>query len=89
MGLPLEQSTPAKIKKVSSDTFDHFDVWKAINSSESIKMNKFDCLKDDARVWIGKLECGIVAVGGLLDIHGLGVLSMYLDKEASKWFVKS
>lgn len=89
LGNPIDPSTPSnpKIAKVSSSSFNHFDIWKAINSSLTIKVEKFDELKDDARVWIGRLECGIVSVDGVLDIHGMGVLSMYLNKEGSKWLV--
>lgn len=86
-GDPLHQSTPSqpKIAKISTSSFDHFDVWKAIDNSDSIRVLKFDPTQNDSRIWIGRLEYAIVEVGGNLDIHGMGVLAMFLEKEASKW----
>ena len=63
------------------------DIWQAINASPTIKVENFDELKNDARVWIGRLECGIISVGGILDTHGMGVLSMYLENASSEWSV--
>lgn len=90
LGNPIDYSTPSqpKIAKVSSSNFNHFDIWKAIESSLTIKVEKFDKLKDDARVWIERLEWGIISVGGVLDVHGMGVLSMFLNKDASRWLVQ-
>lgn len=88
-GTPTIHSTPSppKIVKVSSSSYDHLDVWKAIDASTSISLTKFDELKDDAQIWIGRLECAIIEVNGNLDIHGTGVLSMFLGKEPSKWLL--
>lgn len=58
---------------------------KAIKESSSIKLEKFESLKDRPKIWIGRLESAIVDVGGSLDTHAQGVLGFFLDKEDSKW----
>lgn len=80
-------STPTqpKIMKITPDAFESTDVWKAIVASSSLKMAKFESVKDDAKNWIGRLENAIVSVGGVTETHGAGVLLMFLDKENSKW----
>lgn len=88
LGQPNSHSTPSepKIAKVSGTAFDHVDILKAINLSSSLKMEKFDDLKDDAKVWIGRLECAIVSVGGVLYVHGLGVSTNFVVNPQSKQF---
>ena len=71
--------------KISADTFESADVMKAIFSSPSLKMTKFDCVKNDAKNWIGRLENAIVSVGGVTETHGTDVLLMFLYKEEAKW----
>ena len=65
--------------------YDNLSVWKAISATTATKIEKFDPLKDNARIWIGKLECSIVAVGGATETHGVGVLAFGLQKDSTKW----
>ena len=83
-------STPSepKIMKITAGSFETTDVWKAIVTSPSLKIAKFECLKDDAKIWIGRLENAIVSVGGVTETHGSGVLLMFLNKDDAKWHLK-
>ena len=80
--------SPPKIAKVTPYAFESADVFKAILSSPSLNVTKFDSVKNDAKMWIGRLENAIVSVGGITETHGTGVLLMFLDKEDSKWHLK-
>ena len=84
----LGGATEEKIQKVGPNNFDDLSVWNAILSSPQTKIEKFDELKNSPRVWIGQLECSIVAVGGAIEAHGLGVLPFGLQKESAKWLLK-
>lgn len=74
-----------KFQKVGIDHYDEMSVWKAMSSTTRTKLDKFDHLKDNARIWIGKLESSIVAVGGSTEHHGVGVLAFGLQKDSAKW----
>ena len=76
-----------KFQKVDILNFDDLSVWKAMNSFTQTKMEKFDYLKDNARILIGKLECSIVTVGGSTETHGVGVLAFRLEKESAEWYL--
>lgn len=78
----------SKIQKVGAANFDDLSVWNAILASPQTKIEKFDELKNNPRVWIGQLEYSIVAVGGAIETHGLGVLPFGLQKESEKWLLK-
>lgn len=57
-------------------------------SCPQTKIEKFDELKHNPRVWIGQLESAIVAVGGSIQTHSFGVLTFGLEKEGSKWYLR-
>ena len=71
--------------KISADTFESANVMKAIIFSPSLKMAKFDCVKNDAKNWIGRLENAIVSVSGVTETHGTDLLLMFLNKEEANW----
>ena len=68
--------------------FDELSVWNAIKSSPETEIEVFDELKHNARTWVGQLEASIVAVGGSIDTHAIGVLPFGLGTDASKWFLE-
>ena len=76
-----------KIHKVGPQNFDDLSVWKAMMASPQTKIEKFDDLKHNPRVWIGQFESSIVAVGALVETHAVGVLPFVLQGESSKWFL--
>lgn len=75
----------SKFHKIGIHNYDNLSVWKAMSSKTETKLDKFDHLKDNARIWIGKLESAIVEVGGATETHGVGVLAFGLQKESAKW----
>ena len=84
----MNEVVPNKIRKIDSDKLDDMGVWKAIISSPQTIIEKFDDLKHTPRVWTGQLECSIVAVGGSIETHALGVLPFGFQNESSKWLLK-
>ena len=70
--------TNAKLLKIDLSFLDPMGIWKAIASVQSTKFEKFDELKHNARVWNGQFETAIVAVGGSIDAHALGVFPIAL-----------
>lgn len=84
-GNASNEPTQPKIAKVSASEFDYVSVSEAIKASSSLCVQEFDVLKDDAKTWIGRLEHAIKAVGGDVDLHAFGVVSTFLDNDASEW----
>ena len=84
----MDESIGNKIRKIDSSKLDDMGVWKAIISSPQTMIEKFDDLTHTPRVWIGHLECSIVAVGGSIETHALGVLPFGFQNESSKWLLK-
>lgn len=74
-----------KLFKADSNSLDPMGVWKRINLIKTLKLEKFDKLKHNARVWIGQLKTAIVNVSGLIDTHALGVFPLALTLNGSKW----
>ena len=56
-----------------------------MSAATATKIEKFDPLKDNARIWIGKLECSIVTVGRATETYGVSVLAFGLQKDFAKW----
>ena len=81
-------ASESKIRRVDANSFDDLSVWNAIMSCSQTKVEKFDELKHNPRVWLGQLESAIVAVGGIIETHSLGVLPFGLEKEGSKWYLR-
>ena len=86
--ISMNEMVPNKIRKIDSDKLDDMGVWKAIISSPQTIIEKFDDLKHTPRVWIGQLECSIVAVVVSIETHALGVFPFGFQNESSKWLLK-